>query len=307
MTRIAVFGAGGIGGYFGGRLAEAGAEVHLIARGDHLAALRSKGLRVRSYLGDIEMHLPATDDPEEIGPCDYVLFCVKSYDTREAAENCGPLIDGDTAVVSLQNGIDNEDIIAGVLGREHVMGGVAYILATIAEPGVIEHGDTPATLFFGELDGAIRERGQRLESLFAEGKVDTRLTADIQSMTWSKYSFICALSGMTAAVRRPIGDIRTVPESREMFQSIVTEVRELAEAEGTVLPEDLLEGHLAEADGLGHDVYSSLHYDLTHGRRMELESLHGAALRLADKHVLEVPACRAVYAILRPWALANQA
>ena len=159
--RVAVYGTGGVGGYFGGRLALAGVDVHLIARGPHLRALQKSGLRVRSTKGDFEIDLPASDRPSDIGPCDYVLFSVKSFDTEEAATRLGPLIEDETAVVSFQNGVDNEEKIAGALGPNHVMGGAAYIFSGIAEPGVIAHTGGPARIVFGEMDGSDSERARR--------------------------------------------------------------------------------------------------------------------------------------------------
>ena len=162
MTRIAVYGAGGVGGYFGARLARAGAEVHFIARGAHLHALREHGLRVRSVKGDFQVQAQVTDDPADIGPCQFVLFCVKTFDTDAAAARLGPLVRDGTAVVSLQNGVENEEKLARAVGEDHVMGGAAFIFAEIAEPGVIVHGGGPASITFGELDGRTSQRARRL-------------------------------------------------------------------------------------------------------------------------------------------------
>jgi len=156
--RIAVYGAGGVGGYFGGRLAQAGAQVHFIARGAHLQALREHGLRVRSVKGDFEVQAPATDDPADVGPCDFVLFCVKTFDTEAAAARLGPLVGEGTAVVSLQNGVENEEKLARAIGADHVMGGAAFIFAEIAVPGVIAHTGGPTSITFGELDGSASQR-----------------------------------------------------------------------------------------------------------------------------------------------------
>src|SRR5262252_9080853 len=160
--RIAVYGAGGVGGYFGGRLAQAGAQVHFIARGAHLQALRERGLKVRSVKGDFEVRAPATDDPADVGPCDFVLFCVKTFDTEAAAARLGPLVGEGTAVVSLQNGVENEEQLARAVGEDHVMGGAAFIFAEIAEPGVIAHTGGPTSITCGELDGRASERAKRL-------------------------------------------------------------------------------------------------------------------------------------------------
>jgi 2-dehydropantoate 2-reductase len=305
-VKVAVLGAGGVGGYFGGRLAQAGSEVHFIARGTHLEALRAKGLSVRSVRGDFSLPVRATDDPAEVGACDYVLFCVKSFDTEEAAGRLGSLITDGTAVISLQNGVDNEERIAVHIGWNHVMGGVAYIFSTIAEPGVIDDAGGPGRIVVGEWDGSLSERGTRLVELFRDAAVDADLSDHIRSILWNKFAFICAQAGMTAAVRLPIGQIRDVPEGRGMFRRIAEEVCAVAAAEGVELPPDLPDEHLAFADALEPGGYSSLHHDLTHGRRMELEALHGTVVRLASARGVPAPMSEAVYAILRPWAVRNE-
>jgi 2-dehydropantoate 2-reductase len=308
-VKVGVLGAGGVGGYFGGRLARSGTEVHFLARGAHLQALREKGLRVRSTLGDFGLSVAATDDPAEIGPCDYVLFCVKAYDTEAAAARLGALIGESTAVVSLQNGIDNEEKVAAAIGWEHVMGGAAFIFSTIAEPGVIDHTGGPARIVFGEMDGH-RERtarAERLLELFVKAGVDADVSIDIRSVLWNKFAFICAQAGMTASVRLPIAEIREVPESWVMFRRIVEEVAAVAMAEGVIIGPEAIDRHLGFARQLEASSTSSLHYDLTHGRRMELEALHGTVVKLASERGISVPMSEAVYAILRPWAARNEA
>jgi 2-dehydropantoate 2-reductase len=300
--RIAVFGAGGVGGYFGARLAAAGEDVTLIARGEHLATIRERGVHVESVRGDIEVVVPATDDPDEVGPVDVVLFCVKSYDTDSAASRLRPLIASSTAVVSLQNGIDNEERITAVVGWPHVVGAAAFIFTSIAAPGVIRHSGGPSRILFGEMDGRASDRAERLLAACTRADIPAEISTDIRVVLWTKYAFICAQAGMTAATRLPIGEIRAIPESREMFRRIVEEVWRVGLAEGVSLPDDMVERQVAFADGLEPDGHSSLHYDLTHGRRMELEALHGELIRRARTHGIEVPACEAVYALLRPWA-----
>ena len=305
--KVAVFGAGGVGAYLGGRLARAGADVHLIARGDHLEALRADGLRVESVAGDFEVDLPATDDPAEVGPVDYVIFTVKAYDTESAAAQLGPLLGEDTAVISFQNGVDNEAALAEAVGREHVMGGVARIFSTIGAPGVVEHTGGPAEFVFGELDGSRSERAERFLELCerADGVVP-ELSTDVEVAIWEKAALICAQSGMTAAVRLPLGEIRSVPESWAMYRRIVEEVVEVGRAEGVDLADDVTERTVAFVETLEGDVYSSLHYDMTHGKRMEVEALHGAVRRRAEGNDVDVPATEAVYAILKPWAVRNE-
>ena len=303
--RIAVYGAGGVGGYFGGRLARAGADVRFIARGAHLQALRERGLRVRSVTGDFEVRVPATDDPAEIGSCDFVLFCVKSFDTGAAAARLGPLVGAGTAVVSLQYGVENEETLARAVGEDHVMGGAAFIFAEIAGPGVIRHTGGPASITFGELDGRASERAQRLLARCEQAGFGAELSADIKTVLWAKLAFICAQAGLTAAVRLPIGEIRGAAAAWVAFGRLVAEVCAVAEAEGHPVPPAARERALALAQAMP-DSFSSLHDDLVAGHRMELDALHGFIVRRAARHGLAVPMSEAVYAILQPWAIRNQ-
>lgn len=304
--KFAVFGAGGVGGYLGARLADVGHEVHLIARGDHLAALQSSGLRVESIAGGTSVDPAATDDPAAVGPCDYVLLCVKSYDTREAASDLAPLLREGTAVVSVQNGVDNEAWIAEEIGTDHVVGGVAYIFSTIAEPGVVEHTGGPARFVFGELDG---ERTARIEALddalSACAGIEAVLAEDVRVELWRKFCLICAQAGMTATTRLPVGEIRESAASWAMYRRLMTEVATVARAEGVDLPETVVEEWCAFVRELDGEMYSSLHYDLTHDKRLELDALHGSVVRHAEEAGVDAPMNEAVDAILRPWADRN--
>lgn len=304
--KIAVYGAGGVGAYFGGRLAQAGADVHLIARGEHLEALKGNGLDVESIHGDFGVDLHATDDPTDIGECEYVLFCVKSFDTESAARDMEPLLGDETAVISLQNGVDNEEKLVSVIGREHVMGGIAYIFSTISEPGSIAHTDGPARIIYGELDGDRSDRAERFDDLCerADG-MEGVLSDDIWTDIWNKYALISAVSGVTAAIRLPIGAIRDVDESRELFVDLLSEVQRVADAEGVEVTDEVLEEWIEFIGDLDRDTYSSLHYDMTNGKRMELEALQGTVVRKADEHGIDVPRSRTVYSILKPWAARN--
>jgi 2-dehydropantoate 2-reductase len=304
-VRIAVVGAGGVGGYFGGRLAAAGHDVSFVARGPHLAAIRERGLLVRSVRGHFSVKAPAVEDPAEIGICDVVLFCVKSYDTEALAARLKPLVDAETAVVSLQNGVDNEAKLADIIGVDHVVGGAAFIFASVTGPGVVEHTGGPASLAFGELSGVRTPRVLRLQEACQNSGIDATVPPDIRVTLWTKFAFICATAGMTAAVRLPLGDIRDCDESWLMFRQIVTEVATLARAEDVPLPEDVVDQQMAFAAALPADAYSSLHHDLVAGRRMELDALHGVVVRRSRQHGLAAPASEAVYGILRPWAARN--
>ncbi len=303
--RIAVFGAGGVGGYLGARLADAGAEVHLVARGEHLEALRSDGLTLRSVLGDVHVSLPATDDPAEIGPVDAVLFCTKSTDTDAGAAALRPLLGDTTPVVSFQNGVGNEQRIADVVGREHAVGGVALIFSTIAEPGVVDHTGGPARFVFGELDGSRSDRLVTLASWFEQAGIDHELSGDIHVALWRKLTFICGQAGTTAAIGLPIGEILADDASRHLLERLFAETAAVARAHGVALPTDLVETNLAFAAGLDPAMRSSLYHDLSHGKPMELEALHGTVLRLGEDLDVDVPMTRAIHAVLSPWAARN--
>lgn len=305
--KFAVFGAGGIGGYLGARLADAGHDIHLIARGGHLEALRTEGVRLESIAGDTTVDLPATDDPAEIGPCDFVLFCVKSTDTRDAAADLGPLLDDETAVVSFQNGVDNEQWLADEIGDEHVVGGVAYIFSTIREPGIIEHTGGPARFVYGELDGRRTDRIEALdEALSTSDGVDAVLADDIRVELWRKFAFICAQAGTTAGTRLPVGEIRETDDSWELYRRLIEEVCAVARAEGVDVPDGTVGEWLEFARELDPEMYSSLHYDLTNGKPMELDALHGSVVRHAADAGVDAPMNEAINAILRPWAERNR-
>jgi 2-dehydropantoate 2-reductase len=307
-VKIAVMGAGGLGGYFGARLAQGGHDVQFIARGAHLAAIGAAGLRVRSVRGDFELppeRVPVTDDPASIGPCQVVLFTVKSYDTDAAAGRLHPLLGPSTAVVSLQNGIDNEDKLAARIGAEHVVGGVAFIFAGIAEPGVIRHSGGPARIAFGELDGRRTERLDAFLVACTESGIEAAIAPDIRVALWSKWAFICAQAGLTAATRLPIGEIRASPAAWGLFREVVTEAWRIGRAEQVPLPDDLVDQHLRFATGLEPDARSSLYDDMVAGRRMELDALLGALVRRAERNGIPAPAGSALHAVLEPWARRN--
>jgi len=303
--KIAVVGAGGVGGYFGARLAQGGEDVHFLARGAHLAAMRERGLRIRSVLGDFDLRpadTHATDDPADIGPTQVVLFTVKSYDTDTASASLAPLLGPDSVVISLQNGIDNEEKLAARIGSGHVAGGAAYIFATIAEPGVIRHTGGPARIVFGELDG---RRTARLEAFLAacgRSGIDAHLVDDIRAALWTKYILICAQSGLTAATRQPIGVVRETPPSWKLFRQVLEEGVNVARAEGVAVPDDLVERTLTNMAALPPNLYSSLYDDLVAGRRMEVETLQGELARRAERAGVPAPATSALYAVLLPQA-----
>jgi len=301
-VNVTVVGAGGVGGYFGGRLLQAGVDVTFVARGAHLEALNANGLHVRSVRGDFTVPVRATEDPGSSRAADYVLVTVKSYDTDRVASMLGPLVGDDTAVVSLQNGVDNEERLAAVLGDDRVVGGAAYIFASIAEPGVIEHTGGPASVVVGEWRGGTSQRVTSLVESLRAANVTADDSSNIRAVLWSKFAFICAQAGVTAAVRLPIGEIRSQPAGRELFRNLAAEVCAVAAAEGVELPADLPDKTLGFADALEPGGGSSLYHDLVHGRRMELDTLLGEVIRRGERRGVDVPTSRAVYGVLQPWA-----
>jgi 2-dehydropantoate 2-reductase len=300
--RVLVVGAGGVGGYFGARLARAGVSVTFLARGAHLEAIQRHGLRVRSSAeGEWTVKVDATGDAQRLAPADVVLFCVKSFDTQAAAEAIAPAIGPETAVVSLQNGVDNEEALGHVLGPGHAVGGVAWVFAAIESPGVIVH-RLGGRLAFGELDGRPSPRLERLQATFASAGVAAEVSKDITRVLWEKYLLIGAQAGMTALTRAPIGVIRSTAETWLMYRRLVEELAALGLASGVRLAPDVVDSIVRDAGALAPTVFSSLHTDLTQGRRLELEALHGHALRLGQRLGVATPMLFAVYAALRPHA-----
>lgn len=300
--KVTVVGAGGVGAYFGGRLAQAGADVTFIARGAHLEAMRTRGLRVNSVLGDFTLEpVRATDDAAEAPAADVVLFCVKSFDTDVAGRLLPDLLGPGGAVLTLQNGVDNDDRLGAIVGADRVLAGAAFIFSTISEPGIVTHSSGPARIVFGERLGAPSPRCSELLSWFERAKVEASLSDDMAAVLWNKLAFICAQAGVTAASRAPIGRVREVPESRDVFRALSREVCAVARAEGVAVPPDATSQHVAFAERLDPGSFSSLHYDLTHGKRLELEALHGTVLRRARRRGLSVPHTETIYGLLKPW------
>jgi 2-dehydropantoate 2-reductase len=300
--RVLVVGTGGVGGYFGAKLARAGASVVALARGAHLDMIRRHGLRVKSAVeGDFSATVEAVDSVEGLAPVDIALFCVKSFDTETAARAIRAAVGPDTGVVSLQNGVDNEETIDRVLGPGHALGGAAYVFAAIEAPGVIAH-KFAGRIVFGELDGRASARATRLRDALVQAGVPVDLSADIRRVLWEKYLLISAQAGMTAITRSPIGVIRATPESWRMYRLIVEELAALARACHVNLAGDVVDAIVKSAEGIAPDAYSSLHHDLVSGKRLELEALHGHAVRLGERLGVPTPMVSAVYAALKPHA-----
>jgi 2-dehydropantoate 2-reductase len=292
-------GSGGVGGYFGARLAQGGCDVGFIARGAHLAALREKGLVVESKLGNISLpKVRVTDDPVTLGTVDAVLIGVKLWDTEAAVRAISPIVGPKTAVLSLQNGVQKDDVLRSILGNEPVMGGLCYIAATITRAGVISHTGTMQKLVFGEYDGARSPRAEALLKACQLGGIDAELSQDIRKAIWEKFVFLVGLSATTTTVRLPIGRIRRHPRTRELLLDVMREAVAVGRAHGVALPADYAENRLAFSDGLPAEMTSSMHNDLERGNRLEVDWLSGAVVELGQAAGVPTPFNRAVRDIL---------
>lgn len=299
--RILMVGAGGVGGFYGALLARAGQDVTFVARGANLASLRGGGIQVQSVLGDFRVHpVRATDDPGPLGPMDLILLCVKAYDTAAAARLVRPNVGPGTAVISLQNGIEKEEQLQRVLGEPAVMGGVTYLFSTLVAPGRIEHRGGPRRVVFGELRGGESERGRKIETILKGAGLAAELSGNVRAAIWDKFMTICGTSGATALTRLPIDEILACPPSRALLERLLREVHALAEAEKVGLPPDAVEARMAYLEKLEKGARTSMYHDLVAGRRMELEFLHGTAVRLGRRLGVPTPLCFTVYAALKP-------
>jgi 2-dehydropantoate 2-reductase len=298
--KIGVMGSGGVGGFYGGRLAHAGYDVTFIARGAHLAAMREHGLIIENAeQGNIHLRrVNVTDDPASIGPVDVVLIAVKLWDTQAAARAVKSIVDSHTAVLSLQNGVIKDDILRREFGAAAVMGGVGYVATHISRPGVILQTGTLQRLIFGEYDALKSERaGQLLEALLRAG-IQAELSEDIRRTLWEKYVFLVGLSGTTTTMRSPIGPIREHRQTRAFLLDLMTETVAVGRAHGVKLPEDYAEQRLAFADSVPPDMSSSMHHDLEHGNPLEVAWLSGGVVQLGQAVGVATPANRAVWDIL---------
>ncbi len=299
--KIAVMGAGGVGGYFGARLAAAGHEVGFVARGAHLGAIRANGLSVASQLGDILLRpARASDDPAAFGPAEIVLFAVKAYDCAAAAEALRPALGPETGVVPLLNGVDHIDTLRRILGPERVLGGVANISALIEAPGVVRHFDRLQILRFGEMDNSASARATAFREACAGAGIDCPVPNDIERELWQKMAMICALAGANCLTRLPLGPCRSDPATRALLADLVAETCAVARARGVPLPGDQEARSMELLDKLPAGMKASMLAALERGERLEASALNGAIDRLGRAAGVETPMHRAVYAALAP-------
>lgn len=299
--RIAVFGTGGVGGYFGGRLAQAGEDVTFIARGEHLRAIKTDGLKVDSPGADFTVFpAKATDDAAEVGEVDLVILGVKAWQVPDAARVMKPLIDAKTTVLPLQNGVDAVPQLVNELGYDKVVGGLCRIVSFVVEPGHIRHAGFKPSIIIGELDNRPSDRVMTILQTFQHAGLNTTIAADIQVALWTKFLFIASFSGIGAMANAPAGVIRADKNWRAQMLSAMEEIYALAHARGVQLPADTVTTVVAAVDALPEDATSSMHRDIAAGRPSELESQNGAVVRMARENGIDVPTHSLIYETLRP-------
>jgi len=306
--RIAVVGAGGVGGGFGVAMAKAGADVTFIARGAHLAAMKSSGLKIQGGRG--ESHLVptrATDNPAEVGAVDFVLFCVKQWDVESAGEAIKPLVGPDTAVIPLQNGIDAAERLIPILGPNAVMGGVAQISASIVAPAVIQQVGTFMRMIFGELDGKRSQRGEALLALCLKAGFDATLSEQILTELWMKFILLASNASIMALVRQPIGRLRDDPDTRSVFVAAYREVIDVGRARGVALPADALDKILEFTGHAPPAMKPSMALDLERGNRLELPWLGGKVVEIGRQLGVPTPTHSMMYAMLKPYIMGTPA
>jgi len=303
--RVAVIGSGGVGGFVGGRLAKAGHEVAFLARGEHLRALQQHGLRVQSTDGDFDIpSVQATDRPEKLGPADLFLFSVKTYDTDAVAQSLKPSIRPGATLLTLQNGIDNHERIDAILGSGTALPGTIRLETTIAEPGVIAHTSQGHLINIGEVDvrsagsGSSSERVERLHGAMKEAGLNVRVPNDMRMALWDKFLFIVPFAGLTTLARAPIGEILASPELTAALAAALGEVAAVAKAEGVDFGADVVEKRIGWMRQLHPEFKSSMQRDLERGKRLEVDSLPGAVVRLGQKHGIATPVNACIHAVL---------
>jgi len=299
--RIAVMGAGAVGGYFGALLAQAGHDVAFIARGAHMRAMRERGLALDGPRGRIEVtNIEVTDDPATLAPCDVTLFCVKTYDTEEAARAIRPLVAQGGVVISLQNGVDGQERIGAVLGADAVMGGLAFVSGVIAEPGVIRYTSAMSSLRYGEADGSASARASVFRDACAQAGFTAELMSDIRAAQWQKFVGLATNAALTSLIRLPAGNIYHDPDLIDLARRGFAEVAAVARAQGIAMPEDIVERSLALHQGFPPGMYASMYHDHARGRRTELESLSGTVFRRGRELGVPTPVHEMAYLCLKP-------
>jgi 2-dehydropantoate 2-reductase len=299
--KIAIVGSGGVGGYFGGLLAKAGNEVTFLARGEHLRAIRERGLEVRSVHGDFAIRpARAEEDPARVGPVDYVIVAVKTYHLDSASANLGPLVGPATCVLPLLNGVEAADVLARHVPRANLVGGLCALVSYIESPGVIRQESQQRRVVVGELDGSLSARASRIVEAWKSHGVDASTTQDITAALWTKFLFIASMGGITALARAPIGAVRSDEETRTLLRLAFREVEAVARAKDIQLAPDVVQKTMDFVDGLEYTATTSMQRDVAGGRPFELEAFSGVIVRQGRQIPLPTPVHAALYALLRP-------
>ena len=299
--KILIMGTGGVGGYYGGLLARQGNAVTFISRGAHLYAIRHEGLKVKSVHGDFTVFpADATEDPANVDPVDLILFCVKTYSTDEAAQAIRPVVGPQTAVLSLQNGVDAAERIGKVVGAEHVIGGATWLSSAVEAPGVIKQISQFQRIVIGELAGSRSARIQSIFEVLNSTGVTVEISEDIQKILWTKFVFISAASAFGSLTRLPMGAYRSVPETRRLISGIMQEVEALARAQGIPLDPDVVQKSLEFMDSAAPHIKPSMQLDVESGHRTELESMVGVIGRKGRELGVPTPMADFVYGSLMP-------
>ena len=299
--KIAIIGTGGVGGYYGGLLAYQGEEVTFLARGAHLEAIREHGLQIKSIHGDVHIvPAKATDDPNQIGQIDLALFCVKTYDTEQLAQEIIPILGNNTVVLSLQNGIDAAERIGRTVGMKHMLAGATWISSAVEAPGVIRQVSQFRRMVLGELNGSLTPRLRAIYTAFQNTGITVEMAEDIQKVLWTKFVFISAASSVGSLTRLPIGDYRSVPETRSLIILLMKEVEAVARAQGVALDVDVVEKSLDFVDQVAPQIKASMQIDVELGRRSEIESMIGVIGRKGRLASIATPVADMIYAALLP-------
>ena len=306
--KIAVFGAGAVGGYFGGRLVQSEEEVIFITRGKHLQAMKNDGLKIDSINGDfIVQPVQATDKPEDVGTVDMVLVTVKAWQVSDAAIAMKSMVGPETFVLPLQNGVEAPSQLAAILGSEHVLGGLCGLISYIVEPGHICHAGTDPFIKFGELNNTRSDRIEMLQDLFDQTPgITASIPPDINGAMWQKFLLIAAWSGLGAVTRSPIGIFRSQPGTRQMLEQTMSEIYDVARARDIDLPGGVVTKTMEFLDALPSGGTASMQRDIMDGKPSELETQTGAVVRLGQEVGVETPVNNFIYNCLLPMELRAQ-
>jgi 2-dehydropantoate 2-reductase len=298
---IVIYGTGGVGGYFGARLAQARNNVTFIARGKHLKAIQEKGLQLKSIKGDYQVHpAKATSDISEVGDVDLILICVKTWQLKGVAKKIRPTLNDNTIVISLLNGVDNSDTLTSILGSEKVLGGLCKVVSKVEDYGVIKHLSYEPTIVFGELNNEISERALRIEKTIKDAGIKSRLAVDIQKEIWTKFLFISTISAIGALTRATIGEMIASEEIKKMMYQTSEEILAIAKAKGVNLPDDIIEKQFQIIKSQPYNTTASLQRDIMEGKPSELETQNGAIVRMGIELGIPTPVNSFIYHCLLP-------